>query len=68
MLISKGTNFSLWKNLAKLGVDFDKIELWAIGDGTHVHAWKDKWISGDIRISEMGLNIPEDQLITMLQT
>lgn len=63
LLIAKGTtNSSPWKNIAKLGTDFNKFEFWSIGDGVHVHAWKDKWINGDIRISEMGLNIPQDQI------
>jgi len=44
---AKGQDSSLQKNLVTIWNDVNMYDFWAIGDGTLVNAWKDRWLSPD---------------------
>lgn len=34
------------------------MNVWRIGNGKYIHAWKDCWVSPEVRIVDYNLNIP----------
>jgi hypothetical protein len=58
--ISVTTNdSSLWKAIAKCWDSLELHRCWAIGDGSRIHFWSDKWIDESTRLSELETIIPE---------
>jgi hypothetical protein len=58
--ISVTTNdSSLWKAIAKCWDSLELHRCWAIGDGSRIHFWSDKWIDESTRLSELERIIPK---------
>ena len=58
-LDSKISDSYLWRSLVKLWPNIKTEEAWIIGNGKSVKAWNDKWINNDLRINDLGINIPQ---------
>jgi hypothetical protein len=55
--VSSSDSF-LWKALARLWPELQLHRCWAIGNGSSVNVWTDKWIDANTRLSELEINIP----------
>jgi ribonuclease HI len=56
--VSSSDSF-LWKALARLWPELEFHRCWAVGNGSNVNVWTDKWIDDNTRLSELEINIPE---------
>jgi len=59
-VVAKSQDSSLWKNLVTNWNSFDLYEFWAIGNGSSIHAWKDRWLQHGQSIEESGIVIPDN--------
>jgi ribonuclease HI len=50
---------SLWKAITKCWDSLELHRCWAIGDGSRIRFWSDKWIDESTRLNELQVVIPE---------
>ncbi|MCH86180.1 RNA-directed DNA polymerase (Reverse transcriptase) [Trifolium medium] len=51
---------ALWKAIVRLWPKMEEFRCWNIGDGSRVNFWKDKWIDGQLRLIDVGANVPPE--------
>ncbi|MCH84271.1 RNA-directed DNA polymerase (Reverse transcriptase), partial [Trifolium medium] len=59
-LVVKHTDSNLWKTIADLWPRLIEHEYWAVGNGSSINFWTDKWLDDNTRIGDLVSVIPEE--------
>ncbi|PNY01940.1 ribonuclease H [Trifolium pratense] len=59
-LVVKLTDSNLWKTIADLWPILIEHEYWAVGNGSSINFWTDKWLDDNTRIGDLVSVIPEE--------
>jgi ribonuclease HI len=51
---------ALWKAIVRLWPKLEEFRCWNIGDGSQINFWTDKWIDGQLRLIDVGVNVPQE--------
>jgi hypothetical protein len=58
-LVAHQADSNLWKTLVKLWPKLQEHVYWAVGNGSSINVWNDRWIEEGIRICDVVEHIPE---------